>query len=239
MKEFIFTHKKILLITIAALMIVGIVAALICTAIVKSNIPKGRIFDSGVFGDVTIYDSTQGEIIIDGSVLSQSGTTGSEAMLISNPDDIWQENAYAGNHTMIEAVQMEDGSIGVLTIQKMGLSVNVYEGPDQMEDMNKGVAHFPQTSAWDGNIGLSAHNINFDGSAGYFLNLHTLSNGDLIQYQSALGERDYVVQSIQEIDATDWSPLGYSDENRLTLITCISQKPSKRLCVQALEQKKS
>lgn len=113
----------------------------------------------------------------------------------------------------------------------------IYQDPSDkglVWDMDKGVAHFPSTSAWAGNVGFSAHNINFDGSDGYFKDLHKLSEGDTIRYQTSLGERSYTVESVREIDASDWSPLGYTDDDRLTLITCISGKSEKRFCVQAV-----
>ena len=154
-------------------------------------------------------------------------------LVAADPEAIWTEDTFAGNHTLVEKAQMQDGSIGVLTIPRLMLSVNVYESPDNMEAMSKGVAHFPSTSAWDGNVAMSAHNINLDGSAGYFVNLHTLENGDAITYMTALGERSYTVDSVSAIAASDWSPLGYTDDHRLTLITCISGQPDKRLCVQA------
>jgi LPXTG-site transpeptidase (sortase) family protein len=130
---------------------------------------------------------------------------------------------------------MAGGSIGALAIPKIGLSVNVYESDNAMEDMDKGAAHFKSTSAWMGNIGLSAHNINFSGTAGYFYSLHTLQKGDVIRYTTALGTRRYAVASVTEITETDWSMLGRTQDNRITLITCISGKPALRLCVQGIE----
>jgi len=250
MKDFLLTHKKELMIAAAVLTVVGIAAAFICTAMIKASdssveaVPEGRIYDAGVFGDeVTIHDSTHGEIVIGGSgespesIQAAAAPAGlSEVKLISDPDEIWTTNVDVGNHTPIESVRMEDGSLGVLTIDKIGLSVNVYESPDQMEAMTKGAAHFPSTSAWDGNVGFSAHNINFDGTDGFFKNLHLLFEGDNIRYQTSLGERSYTVESVREIDASDWSPLGYTDDNKLTFITCISGKAEKRLCVQAREK---
>lgn len=245
-KSYILAYKKPFLIGIAsvALVAAAVAAAFLCTAAIKGShkgaeaVPEGRIHDPGVFGEnVEIFDSTNGEIVIDGSALrlSQSASIGeTEVKLTADPDQIWAADAYAGNHTPVEAARMEDGSLGVLTVEKLRLSVNVFESPDQMEAMTKGAAHFSSTSAWDGNVGLSAHNINFDGSDGYFKNLYTLAEGDLIRYQTALGERSYTVRSVREIDASDWSPLGYTDEDQLTLITCISGKPEKRLCVQAV-----
>jgi sortase (surface protein transpeptidase) len=43
------------------------------------------------------------------------------------------------------------------------------------------------------------------------------------------------VDSVTEIAETDWGMLGRTQDNRITLITCISGKPALRLCVQAIE----
>jgi LPXTG-site transpeptidase (sortase) family protein len=131
---------------------------------------------------------------------------------------------------------LDGDSIGVLTIPDIDLSVRVYESDDDMADMEKGAAHFKSTSAWEGNIGLSAHNVNFDGTAGYFYALHTLTPGTVIQYETALGTREYAVESVTEIAETDWSTLGRTEDNRISLITCITGKPASRLSVQAIEK---
>lgn len=38
------------------------------------------------------------------------------------------------------------------------------------------------------------------------------------------------------IDETDWSYLKETEDNRITLITCVRNRPNKRLCVQAIEK---
>ncbi len=63
-----------------------------------------------------------------------------------------------------------------------------------------------------------------------------MAEGDEIAYRCELGERTYTVETVQAIDASDWTQLGHTDDNRLTLITCISGKPEQRLCVQAVEK---
>ena len=37
------------------------------------------------------------------------------------------------------------------------------------------------------------------------------------------------------IEETDWSYLQETEDNRITLITCVANKPKNRLCVQAVE----
>lgn len=143
--------------------------------------------------------------------------------------------ADAGNYTLPEKAELKGGSIGVLTIESIGVSAPVYETDDEMEAMRKGIAHYKTTSAWTGNIGLCAHN----GNASYcwFHDLHKVEKGDVVTYQTALGARTYEVTEIKEIDETDWSMLGRTEDNRITMTTCIDGKPSKRLVVQAVEQK--
>ena len=66
-----------------------------------------------------------------------------------------------GAYTLPEDTLMADGSIGLLSIPKIGLAVNVFETDDEMEAMSHGLAHFKTTSAWSGNIGICGHNVNF------------------------------------------------------------------------------
>jgi LPXTG-site transpeptidase (sortase) family protein len=161
---------------------------------------------------------------------------GESAKLPEAPAAIPPEEAAPTHSGFTMPVPMDDESIGVLTIPDIDLSVRVYESDNEMESMEKGAAHFKSTSAWMGNVGLSAHNIALDGSPGYFLNLYKLPPGAVIQYETALGSRTYAIESVTEISETDWSMLGRTEDNRLTLITWISGKPSLRLCVQGLER---
>ena len=153
------------------------------------------------------------------------------------PDTVWEQDAVATYNAFIlpekAMLDEENGSIGVLSIPALGLSVNVYEAEDEME----AIAHFKSTSAYDGNVGLSAHNINFDGTDRYFKNLHTLKTGDTVSYKTALGQREYEVSLVKTISETDWSYLSRSTENRLTMVTCISGKPTQRVLVQAVHKK--
>lgn len=139
-------------------------------------------------------------------------------------------------YTLPQDAMFQNGSLGILTIPKIGVIVNVYETDDEMEAMTKGLAHFKTTSAYDGNVGLCGHNVNFDGSAGYFYNLHKLTAGDIITYKTRLGKRTYTVQTVKEIPETDWSGLRRTEDDRVTLITCVTGKPTMRLMVQAAEK---
>jgi LPXTG-site transpeptidase (sortase) family protein len=151
------------------------------------------------------------------------------------PENVWENDSVVTYNafTLPEKAAFDDGSIGVLSIGKIGLTVNVYETADQMEDMEKGVAHFKSTSAWDGNCALSGHNSTASGYGAYFKDLHLLAVGDSMTYKTALGEREYRVTAVKTISEEDWSGLSRSADNRLTLITCTFTDASKRLMVQA------
>ena len=65
--------------------------------------------------------------------------------------------------------------------------------------------------------------------------LHDIKIGDEIIYKIGDNIRKYKVDKKVEIDSYDWSYLNQTNDNRITLITCIDNEPSKRLVVQAVE----
>lgn len=120
-------------------------------------------------------------------------------------------------------------TVGVIKIDKIGYEGLVYEGTS-LDTLAKGVGHFENSAYFDGNVCLANHNyINQWGK------LYTLRENDIIEYVSFLGKRKYKVCTIKEIEETDWSMLQDTQDNRLTLITCVYNKPNLRLCVQAIE----
>lgn len=133
--------------------------------------------------------------------------------------------------TLPDGLFYEDGSLGRLKIPSLGLSVKVYED-ESLESLAKGAGHFKSTSCWDGNVGLAGHN---RGVANHFGKIHTLEDGDKITYTTKLGTRTYEVFYVGQIEETDFSRLGRSSENMITLITCVRNVPEMRWCVQARE----
>ncbi|MCI8648662.1 MAG: class D sortase [Anaerotruncus sp.] len=184
------------------------------------------------------YTVEDGLIVIQPEKQPDVSTTRSDTAAYPS-EQVWEKDTVSTyNHfTLPEKAALSNGSLGLLHIPKLALSVDVFETDDQMEDMRHGVAHFKPTSAWQGNIGISGHNFNFDLTDGYFKNLFLLKEGDEISYTTQLGSRTYLVETVAEISDEDWSYLERTEDNRLTLITCISGKPEKRLCVQAMEKK--
>ena len=56
-----------------------------------------------------------------------------------------------------------------------------------------------------------------------------------LEYTTKLGTRTYEVFYVGQIEETDFSRLGRSSENMITLITCVRNVPEMRWCVQARE----
>lgn len=162
-----------------------------------------------------------------------------QSNVIDDPEKIWADDKVVTYNSFTEPdkIIQEDGSLGVLTIPRISLNVNIFEAENEIEAMTHGIAHFKNTTSWDGNIGLCGHNVNYDLTNGYFKNLHQLEKGDLVQVSTALGVRTYSVETVKEIAETDWSGLNRTSDNRVTMITCISGKPALRLMVQAVEKK--
>jgi sortase A len=122
-----------------------------------------------------------------------------------------------------------DGSIGSIYIPRFSKTIKVYEG-ESLENMKKGIGHFTATSAWDGNVGAAGHN---RGAAAYFSFVKDLAIGDVITYTTRYGVRTYEIYRKDKIAETDFSSLGWSAENIITLITCVEDVPALRWCVQA------
>lgn len=102
------------------------------------------------------------------------------------------------------------------------------------EVMNRSVGHFENTSKWDGNIGLGAHNRGY--KVNYFANIKKLKKGDIINYIYNGKTRQYIVTNIVIIKDTDWSYLEKTEENKITLITCVENEPNYRRCIQGTEK---
>lgn len=69
----------------------------------------------------------------------------------------------------------------------------------------------------------------------YFARINELEEGDIITYKTKFYERQYKVDNIKVIFEDDWSMLQNTEENKITMITCIANKKNQRLCVQATQ----
>ena len=140
-------------------------------------------------------------------------------------------NQSTANSAITQPAYYDDGSIGFLSIPAIDAFVRVYEGETEA-NMRLGAGRFAFTSGWDGNIGLAGHN---RGPSDYFRGIVNLQNGDLMTYETPHGTRTYRVYLIEQISDDDFSYLGFSRDNIITLITCVMNVPNMRWVVQARE----
>ncbi|MBR6504900.1 MAG: class D sortase [Clostridia bacterium] len=119
-----------------------------------------------------------------------------------------------------------------IEIPKINLEAGIAEGTTD-EVMNKYVGHFENTPIFNGNPCLAAHNRGYP--VNYFGRLKELTQDDLIIYKTTQGTRKYKVSLITVIKDTDWSNLRNTNDNRITLITCVENQPEYRRCIQATE----
>lgn len=129
-----------------------------------------------------------------------------------------------------EIKQVEEWKIKIPCIE---LVANIKEGTDKTT-LNKYIGHFSETKIQDGNIGLAAHNRGYE--VNYFARLKELKEGDEIIYKYDNIEKIYEVFKNKIIKDTDIQVLKNTDENILTLITCVENEPEYRRCVQAKEK---
>lgn len=143
-----------------------------------------------------------------------------------------EETEYSLNN-LSNIKETNNSIISYLSIPSISLEkAPIKEGIDEIT-LNEYIGHFPSTSKTDGNVGLAAHNRGYKNN--YFMNINKLQDGDEIIYRVDDIIKKYKVEKKIEIDSYDWSYLNQTADNRITLITCIDNSPTKRLVVQAVE----
>ena len=83
----------------------------------------------------------------------------------------------------LKDLKQSDGSIGTVSISRVGLKAKVYEGATDAS-MAKGAGHYTGSSLYEGNIGLFGHN---RGSNAYFAKLKNVKIGDTVTYKTSFG----------------------------------------------------
>ncbi len=119
-------------------------------------------------------------------------------------------------------------------IPKINLNAQISEGTTK-EVMDKYVGHFIDTGVIKGNICLGAHNRGYP--VNYFENIKSLNKNDLIYYKKENKTYCFKVETVTVIRDTDWTYLEETEDNRITLITCVENEPDYRRCIQAVEVK--
>lgn len=151
---------------------------------------------------------------------------------LENPNNITTDEEFVNITYDKEEDILADDSLGILTIDKIGLKATVKEGSSN-DVLKEYIGHIENTATYDGNVCLAAHNRGNKYS--YFARINELEIGDIITYKTNFFTRSYKVDNIKTIFETDLGMLDSSIDNKITLITCIANKKNQRLCVQATE----
>ena len=138
------------------------------------------------------------------------------------------------DNIQINSIDTEnENSDWYLEIPNINLKANIAEGTTK-EIMDKYIGHFEETQKITGNIALAAHNRGYENN--YFHNLKELKEGDDILYTYKGETKEYIVEKHYIIDETDVSCLEDTEENIITLITCVENEPKYRRCIQGIEK---
>lgn len=133
-----------------------------------------------------------------------------------------------------EAVKLENGVIGIISIDAIDLKLPILEGATK-KNMKHAAAHMSETTALGqvGNAAIAAHRAHTEGRL--FNRLDEVSMGDEILVQNEKEKYRYKVYNIVIVEPTDLSVLDKNDEDAIiTLITCDPMiNPTHRLIVQA------
>lgn len=141
----------------------------------------------------------------------------------------------------VDISEVSEDVIGYLSIPKFNndyyLNMPIKETVE-LDVLATSIGHFAQTPYDNGNICLAAHNsgTNMRGNyVGFFNKIKELSIGDLICYDNLSDIYKYEVISNTIIKETNLSVLDDSEENIITLITCITgvENRAYRQCVVA------
>ena len=121
----------------------------------------------------------------------------------------------------------------IIEIPEINLIAEISEGTTK-DIMDKFVGHFEETKTEYGNIGLAAHNRGYP--VNYFQDLKKLKEGSEIIYKHEEYVMTYIVKTLEIIENTNWEYLKNTEDNRITLITCVENEPKYRRCIQGVEK---
>lgn len=130
-----------------------------------------------------------------------------------------------------ESVFIHD-NVWFLTIPKINLNKIEIKETVASDILENYIGHFPSSSLLFGNVCLAAHNNGYNNN--YFKDINLLDTGDKIYYSYNGKSKIYVVKEKCVINYNDFSYLDNTNEDTITLITCITSSPNNRLCVQAV-----
>lgn len=193
---------------------------------IVGNIPAGNTQPSVIVSTNTPQQNVPPNNII----TSQGNGIYIPGYVTGNDDDYYyEEEAFT---KVTSSMYYSAGYLATLKIPELDLSVRVYEGTTNSV-LAKGAGHFKDTSIWNGNVCIAAHN---RGTNAYFGEIHNLDYGDRITLTTKKGTRTYKVFNVEKISVNDISNLQGTSDNIITLITCVKNESDYyRWCVQGYE----
>ena len=183
--------------------------------------------------EVVRYEEPVNEVISNNAIVNDMPTIDVQPSEEMSNEITQQETQVSAGEIISEDIKIPAGSVGVLKIDKINMYQQVVEG-HTLDILKHDLGHVIDTATWKGNIGILGHN---SGNAGYFSRIYELQKGDEIEYLVDGAKRKYKVSEITQIDDDDWGKLCKTEDNRITLITCVKGVPEKRYCVQAVAVK--
>ena len=144
-----------------------------------------------------------------------------------NERDIFTNSTILKNSTSII-----NSNVWKVEIPKIELIANISEGTTK-EILDEYVGHFESSQKEKGNVCLAAHNRGYN--VNYFERIKELTIGDEIYYTFGNTNKKYKVNLITIIKDIDWTYLENTEDNRITLITCLEDEPEYRRCIQGIE----
>ena len=116
----------------------------------------GNITASSEQPTVTVSSNVSGNPSMPGNVTTSTGNSIYIPGTVKNDDKYYyEEEAFT---KVTNSMYYSGGYLGTLKIPELNLSVKIYEGTTNSV-LKKGVGHFKNTSIWNGNVCLAAHNI--------------------------------------------------------------------------------
>lgn len=140
-----------------------------------------------------------------------------------------QNNILNSNISKQLSTKSEEKVEWYIEIPTISLKAPITEGTTKAS-LDNYVGHFEESATKKGNICLAAHNRGYKNN--YFENLKKLKIGDEIFYKNNEYEQKYVVSKHEIIKDTDWVNLENTEEDKITLITCVENEPNYRRCIQ-------
>lgn len=140
-----------------------------------------------------------------------------------------QNNILNSNISKQLSTKSEEKVEWYIEIPTISLKAPITEGTTK-EILDNYVGHFEESPTKKGNVCLAAHNRGYKNN--YFENLKKLKIGDEIFYKNNEYEEKYVVSKHEIIKDTDWVNLENTEEDKITLITCVENEPNYRRCIQ-------